>query len=91
MGRLVRAVQRLAGLLLVCAVVFGAARESLLGDRALLPVFFALGLAVYLGFRAWRAVRKLLPRGTARMVSPPQLPGRAHWLSPRRLQRRGRP
>lgn len=91
MDRLVRFAQRLAGLLLVCAVVFGAARASVLGDRAWLPVLLALGLIGYLGFKAWRVVKKLLPRRNTRIVRTPQLPARAHWMTPRTIQRRGRP
>ncbi len=91
MDRLVRFAQRVAGLLLVCAVVFSAARASMLGDHAWLPVVLALGLVGYLGFRAWRFAKKLLPRRNARVVRAPQLPARAHWMTPRTIQRRGRP
>ncbi len=91
MDRLVRSAQQLAGLLLVCAVVFGAARASMLGDHAWMPVLLALGLAGYLSFKAWRFVKKLLPRRNPRVVRAPQLPARAHWMTPRTLQRRGRP
>ena len=91
MDRLVRFAQRLAGLLLVCAVVFGAARASVLGDHGWLPVLLAIGLVGYLSFMAWRVVKKFLPRRNARVVRAPQLPARAHWMTPRTIQRRGRP
>lgn len=91
MDRLLRLVQQLAGLLLVCAVVFGAARASVVGDHAWIPVLLALGFTSYLSFRAWQFVRKLLPRRNTRVVRAPQLPARAHWMTPRTIQRRGRP
>jgi hypothetical protein len=91
MDRLVRSAQQLAGLLLVCAVVFGAARASVLGDHAWIPVLLALGVTGYLSFKAWQFVRKLLPRRNTRVVRAPQLPTRAHWMTPRTIQRRGRP
>ncbi len=91
MDRLVRSAQQLAGLLLVCAVVFGAARASVLGDHAWIPVLLALGVTSYLSFKAWQFVRKLLPRRNTRVVRAPQLPARAHWMTPRTIQRRGRP
>lgn len=91
MDRLARTAQRLAGLLLVCAVVFGAARASMLGDHGWLPVLLALGLVGYLSFRAWRFVKMLLPRRNTRVARAPQLPARAHWMTPRTVQRRGRP
>ena len=91
MDRLIHSAQRLAGLLLVCAVVLGAARASVFGDHAVVPIVIAFGLVVYLGFRALRAVRRLIPKRNARAVRPPVLPTRAHWMSPRNLQRRGRP
>ncbi len=91
MDRLVRTAQGLAGLLLVCAVVFGAARASLLADHAWVPELLAIGLVSYLGLRAWRFVKKYLPKRNARVTRTPQLPTRAHWMSPRTLQRRGRP
>lgn len=89
MDRLIRSAQQLAGLLLVCAVVFGAARASVLGDHAWIPVLLALGVISYLSFKAWRFV-KLLPRRNTRVVRAPQLPARAHWMTPRTIQRRGR-
>lgn len=91
MDRLVRTAQRLAGLLLICAVVFGAALESLLGDHSWIPALLALGLTGYLGFKGWKFVKKYLPRRNARVIRTPQLPGRAHWMTPRTVQRRGRP
>ena len=91
MDRLARGAQRLAGLSLVCAVVFGAARASMLGDHAWLPLLLALGLVGYLCFKAWRFVKLLLPRRSRRVVRTPQLPARAHWLTPRTIHRRGRP
>jgi hypothetical protein len=91
MTRLVQTAQRLAGLLLVCAVVFAGARASVLGDHSWLPVALAFGLIAYLGWKAWRVVRRLIPKRSPRAAQPPALPSRAHWLSPRTLQRRGRP
>jgi len=91
MDRIVRSAQRFAGLLLVCGVVFGAARASVLGDHGWLPVLLALSLVGYLSFKAWRVVKKLLPRRNTRVVRAPQLPARAHWMTPRTIQRRGRP
>jgi hypothetical protein len=90
MDRLAQTAKRLAGLLLVCAVVFAAARFSLSGSGDRLPLVIALGLIVYLGLRAWRTTRRFFPRRTPRAVRPPALPGRAHWLSPRNLRRGGR-
>jgi hypothetical protein len=91
MDRLLQATQRLAGLLLVCAVAFGAARSSVLGDHSWMPVAIALGVSAYVGWRGWRLVRRIIPKRSARQLRTPTLPARAHWLSPRNLQRRGRP
>jgi hypothetical protein len=91
MDRLVHSAQRLAWLLLVCAVGFGAARASILGDHAVVPVVIAFGLVVYLGWKAWGAARRFIPKRNTRAVKPPVLPSRAHWMSPRTLHRRGRP
>jgi hypothetical protein len=91
MDRLTRTAQRLAGLLLVCAVVFGAARASVLGDHSRMPIVLALGLSGYLVWKAWRALRRFIPKRSPRAIRPPALPGRAHWLSPRNLRRGGRP
>lgn len=90
MDRLVRATQRLVGLLLVCAVAFGAARSSLLGGHSWIPVVIALGVSGYVAWKGWRFVRRFFPKWSARQVRTPTLPARAHWLSPRNLQRRGR-
>ena len=91
MDRLMRTAQRYAGLLLVCAVVLSAARASVPGDHSGMPIFLALGLCGYLSWKAWRAIRRVFPKRSPRAIRPPALPGRAHWLSPRNLQRRGRP
>lgn len=90
MDRLIRAAQRWAVLLLVCAVAFSAARTSAGTPGSLVPNLIALGVVGYVLWLGWRFVRRLLPKRTSRPVHPPTLPTRGHWLSPRTLQRRGR-
>jgi hypothetical protein len=91
MDRLIRAAQRWAIALLVCAVAFSAARASVGTHGSFVPALIALGVAGYVIWQGSRLVRRLLPKRTPTAVRPPTLPARAHWLSPRSLRRRGQP
>ena len=90
MDRLIRAAQRWALLLLVCAVAFSAARASAGPNGSVVPSVIALGVAGYVIWQGWRSIRRLLPKRTSKPVRPPTLPTRGRWLSPRTLQRRER-
>jgi len=91
MDRLIRGTQRLALMLFLCAVAFSIARESTHGGAGLVPSLIVLAIVGYIAWTLVRAVRRFLPRRRARPTGTPTLPTRGHWLSPRTLQRRGRP
>jgi len=89
MDRLIRIAQRLALMLLLCAVAISIARESTRGGAGFVPRLIVLGIMGYITWIAVWTVRRLLPRRRSRPTGPPTLPTRGHWLSPRTLQRRG--
>ena len=91
MDRLIQGVQRLALMLLLCAVAFSIARESIHSRAGFVPRLIVLGIMGYIAWTCVRAVRRFLPGRRARPTGTPTLPTRGHWLSPRTLQRRGRP